>query len=173
MGYWLNEGEYKQVQFLDVKGKKLPILNSATSNQNKAFQTAFQDALNKLKKKKCADLFGDDAVETLQNATYDLDVLSVAGIPSANIGAATDPGSQTVTINLAGPFLFPQQTITLQDGSQATLDWTLSTGLGNTDFRAALLLHELGHLTGKFGPDKDDLKLNQSYTNLVVQNCFR
>ena len=166
---------YMSAQFLDVKGKKLPTLGGkyTTSKQNRVFQTAFQDALNKLKKKPCADLFGEDAAEIFKNATYDLDVVSTLEIPSLFIGAATDAGLQTVTINLGGPFFFPQQTMTLPDGSQATLDWAATMGLSNIDFQAAVLLHELGHLTGKFGPDKDDLDLNKKYTNSVVQNCFR
>jgi len=37
-----------------------------------------------------------------------------------------------------------------------------------------LLLHELGHLVGVFGPDAGpkNQALNQSYTDKVLKDCF-
>ncbi|MCP9496801.1 MAG: hypothetical protein MSG64_20380 [Pyrinomonadaceae bacterium MAG19_C2-C3] len=51
-----------------------------------------------------------------------------------------------------------------------TLDF--GTGLRGADFGALLLLHELGHAVGIFGPDAGNQKLNKKYTDQVIKNCF-
>jgi hypothetical protein len=52
-----------------------------------------------------------------------------------------------------------------------TLDF--GTGLRGAGFDALLLLHELGHQVGVFGSDVDNPKLNRSYTQQVLDACFR
>lgn len=39
-------------------------------------------------------------------------------------------------------------------------------------FRAFIILHELGHQTGKFGPDANP-STNGAYSQAVLDNCYR
>ena len=44
------------------------------------------------------------------------------------------------------------------------------------DFRAMILLHELGHFVGKFGPDRGfpgATQINETNSANVIENCFR
>jgi hypothetical protein len=50
----------------------------------------------------------------------------------------------------------------------------MSHGMRDDDFRALLILHELGHLTGQFGPDTGSTaNLNPIYTDSVKKACFQ
>lgn len=92
-----------------------PTIAFGPKHQNlvEPFKNAFDDALNRLKNKKdCAKLFGglDKALDKLNSATYRLfdkpiertykDGKLVPGV----VGAMTDTPSDTVFINLSGPF---------------------------------------------------------------------
>jgi hypothetical protein len=44
-------------------------------------------------------------------------------------------------------------------------------GLADEDFRAVVLLHELGHLIGKFGAEGTHDKTNQEHTDAVRRHC--
>jgi hypothetical protein len=87
------------------------------------------------------------------------------------VGAAThaDMTPARIFINSEGPFVSQSMVVTGKSGFQ-TID--MGTHLRGPDFGALLLLHELGHVVGKFGPDAHDGKLNRSYTDAVLKNCF-
>ena len=158
-------------------GPSLPGLIGATKGQQKAFKKALEEALRLLESKKhpdCGKLFGGQVgINDLEDATYKEDVIiGIEGTNPEAIPAATDPSSQTVTINILGHFFSQVQTVSDPHTHQPVqIDWGYRTGLTGTDFQALILLHELGHLTGKFGPDKDR-GTNDFYTNKVLEDCF-
>ena len=73
-----------------------------------------------------------------------------------------------ILINSSGPFMHPTMSSTRIGG----LGVDFRFGLQPLDYRALVLLHELGHLTGKFKIDASDSELSATYTRLVRDHCF-
>jgi hypothetical protein len=139
------------------------------------FHEAFAAAIRRLRAPKCAEFYGANAEQQFRAVEYRYEDL---GRPTMNAeGSVKVVGAQTVRgapaavfINSHGPFL--NQSMAVQGTDKwRTLD--LGTGLRGAEFGALLLLHELGHVVGKFGPDAQDSKLNRSYSEQVIQHCFR
>lgn len=84
------------------------------------------------------------------------------------VAAVTLREFRLILINRDGPFLQPQMTGNRIGG----LGVDFRFGLQPHAYRALLLLHELGHLMGKFKPDASDSELATEYTNLVRKGCF-
>ena len=80
------------------------------------------------------------------------------------IAAETRRDLNVVLINEQGPFVRPRMSI---DGIH------FNYGLRDADARSLLLLHELGHLVGRFKPDGDNSELSGMYSRLVWQSCFQ
>ena len=143
------------------------------------FKDAFDEAVDRLKKKKdCAKLFGglQNALNTLNSATYRLfnDPIKTTYkdgkfVPSVT-GAMTASGN-TVFINLAGPF-FNGPDLKISGNRSFKADF--GTGLKGTDLAALLLLHELGHEIGKWGSDAGvgDKDKNLEHTMAAYKACF-
>jgi RHS repeat-associated protein len=164
------------MNFADTKGQLLPTLQGATPKQQNEFTAALKDAMNRLKKKKkCADDLGADAITTLLNANFTMGLpmrYDTHGNPVApydpGIYAATNVPNQTVTINLLGHFFnFFGTSPTGQQGA-----YNMNTGLGQTDFDAFVLLHELGHLNGVLGDDNKDPNLSDQFNEKILKDCF-
>jgi hypothetical protein len=129
----------------------------------------------RLDKEKCANFFGgkEKALATINGAEYRFLPLGAPKVDSKTgavsvVGAATNSAT-SVFINTQGPFL--NQNMFVPGAGLKTLD--LGTGLRGASFDAVLLLHELGHQLGIFGPDKDKPDLNRKYTQQVLDACFR
>ena len=41
------------------------------------------------------------------------------------------------------------------------------------DLRAFVLLHELGHMTGVLGPDRDRPDISGAFNEQIAANCFK
>jgi hypothetical protein len=80
------------------------------------------------------------------------------------VSASTDRDRNIILINSEGPYMNPRLTV---HGIQ------FNYGLADREFRALLLLHELGHLVGKFHHDGNDDALSRAYTRRVMEACFR
>ena len=72
---------------------------------------------------------------------------------------------------MSGPF-FNDPRVEVSGNNFQTFDF--GTGLTGADLGALLLLHELGHLTGKWGKDAGigDKDKNLEHTQDVYKNCF-
>lgn len=134
-----------------------------------------EDLKKRLDKEKCANLFGgkEKALATINGAEYRFLSLGAAKLDSNTgdvrvIGAATNSAT-SVFVNTQGPFL--NQNMFVPGAGLKTLDF--GTGLRGASFDALLLLHELGHQVGIFGSDANDPKLNRSYTQQVLDACFK
>jgi hypothetical protein len=151
-----------------------PVLPTGTPrDRERAFQSAFASAVRRLRAPKCAAFYGPGAEEKFRWVAYRFMPLGAPslgpdGLPRVT-GAATFPGSPpAVFINSQGPFL--SQILFVPGAGLRTLD--MGTGLRGAEFGGLLLLHELGHVVGKFGPDAADSALNRSYTEQVRRRCF-
>ena len=163
--------------YMSTKPKQtIPALDGGSKGQNTAFKDAFKDALKRLKGD-CLTLIGADAIDTMDDATWQVGLIpdsrSASGFAPNAVAAATDTDTQTVTINLIGGFVAPTQTI---DG--VTLDMLASLralvpGASTDDLRAFVLLHETAHLTGALGPDRDNQPLADAFNKKIAQDCFK
>ena len=142
----------------------------------KDFLKALEEAKKRLKKKpNCATLFGKssaDLIKMLDNTEYRVLNLGSPQLDS-NTGDVSVTGAQTndaasVWINEKGPFF--HQNLFIPGKGLTTLDF--KTGFRGKKFGSLLLLHELGHQAGVFGPDAGNQKLNQQYTDAVKKACF-
>ena len=160
-----------------VPGQAVPELPPGTKKEYlKPFRAAFLNAIGRLRAPQCGAFYGEGAQGRLEGASYRFMGL---GKPHLNaqglvtvVGASTfadGPPPAMVFINAEGPFLYQSMLVAGKSGFQ-TVD--MGTGLRGADFGALILLHELGHVVGKFGPDAADSALNRSYTDLVLKNCF-
>ncbi|HKV37416.1 MAG TPA: RHS repeat-associated core domain-containing protein [Pyrinomonadaceae bacterium] len=152
----------------------IPTPVNASSGQIDAFRQAFENARDRIvNNSKCARLFGGrlEAIKALYNNHYgfsDLGRPSVVNGSATVTGAATLP-TRSVAINSSGPFMNQRLYV------QAQMKWVtfnFGTGLTGSNFRALLLLHELGHVRGKFGADAADAALNRAHTQQVQDACF-
>ena len=127
----------------------------------------FTEAAKRLQKPDCGDLFGPKGREVFLSATY---IVISFGKPQLNsdgkfnvISASTDRERNIIMINSEGPYMNPRL---------AVHGVRFNFGLKDREFRALLLLHELGHLAGRFKHDAADPALSRSYTTSVLEACF-
>ena len=80
----------------------------------------------------------------------------------------------TVTINLQGAFFHREFNYFDKNHQAKTAILDFNTGYSGAKLRAVILLHELGHLVGKFGPDggEGNEDKNLGYTKQVLDACF-
>ena len=81
----------------------------------------------------------------------------------------------TFIVNLTGAFFTAQPNafgiVTVAFPSPYSPGVKDTVQMNQMDFQATLILHELGHETGVFGPDTTDT-VNGGYTDQVLENCF-
>ena len=128
----------------------------------------------RLLKDECAKFFGgiEVAMTTINNTEYRFLRRGAPAVNPANgvlgvMGAETK-GPNSVFINTQGPSI-SQNILVPGEGVKS---FGYGTGLRGTEFNTMLLLHELGHQVGIFGPDAKDPKLNAAYTKQVLKACF-
>jgi RHS repeat-associated protein len=139
-----------------------PIDGPLTDEQRGQFNTSFYIAQSLLADPECASHFGDQALGKLRGATYKYGVVFVDNQTletQPNAIAATTVETQTVTINLLNRGFF--------DVGNA-----MNTGLDASNFRAFVLLHELGHLTGTLGDDLTNPNLSDTFNVDIMKDCF-
>lgn len=142
----------------------VPLVANANSNKQNIFKKAFNTAYNLLKSPKCDSAFGTgrpgNALQgLLQNANYVYsNVTSQGPIPSDDV-AVTAPLGNTVTINSGATTNF--------FGTSANGVAVQGDALSLNDFRAFVLLHELGHMVG-FG----NLWDSDSSEQELLKDCF-
>ena len=131
------------------------------------FNTAATSAEKMLDKNMpCADLFGGTAASaksTLESATYIYNAIvneDGTGVLGENYYAVTNPSTKTVTINYTGHFF--------DNGSSK---WNGVT-LNGAETRAFVLLHELGHLTGALGDDRENQTISDNFNRSILRDCF-
>ncbi len=115
------------------------------------------------------------AVSTTEATLYMLEPLA------AGTGAQTN-GAESVFVNMngaffnAGPNANGTVTVTMPNAQGASTSFTFAS---LTDFQSFILLHELGHQLGAFGPDIVDdaangqnAAANGQNSATVLDNCF-
>jgi hypothetical protein len=142
------------------------------------FNAAFQDSINRLNRTNCGTIFGGQAVASaaMYNANYRFlhmggptrDSNGIWGV----VGADTISSIQMVRLNLDGPFANLKNPTLFAPGMPAPMRFNFGTGLSGVKLGAAILLHEAGHLVGKFLPDARSDALQKQYTGGVVKGCF-
>lgn len=146
---------------------------NAPSNATSEFNTGFDEALNRLKNKNCRkalckkgnDLGYDYLVNILKNTTYRI-------APLQGAGADTPPNTTSlVFISSSGPFFTGGTTISIPPAQLGLSSWTTVNLQSPAQMRAFILLHELGHQTGAFGPDQFNF-INGQHSLKVLENCF-
>ncbi len=121
------------------------------------------------KQKSCSKVFGPRAAETLKAAGYRFvpmgrPQLRMFPTPQYSVvNAATIHEQNLILINSEGAFFEPRLAI-----EAAYFNY----GLKDRKLRAFILLHELGHLMGRFEPDADNPALSRKYSDLVRESCF-
>ena len=138
---------------------------------------AIDDATERLERSSCVQLFGSSAVRLLQTADYRLLPLGPphyrGNRPAVRV-AFTVSDRHMVMINLDGPFVNPRLPLLGTTRFFNLIDSRRNGAvvLSDNDFRALILLHELGHLTGTFEPEMGDVDKSRGNTATVMQHCF-
>ena len=160
--------------FLGLTGGVSPTIFGGNRGQKDAVTAGYQEALSRLSNPECASMFNPDggyadALETLVGTSY-----RILDLGKQTTGANT-VDSSNVFINSKGAF-FNQ---TLQDPATGKFTYyDFGTGLTGAAWDALLLLHELGHQTGVFGPDAAGTPgvnpgQNRMNTQSVLDHCFK
>jgi hypothetical protein len=150
--------------------------DSAPNKEQAILEEAKLEALERLKNPECAKVIGAGAGEELTRATYEF--VALGGFSSGPNGVRSVIGMQTFTSPAVGLIGATWSAATVQINTQGPfLDrWS------NVQFRAEMLLHEAGHMTGAFGydnPRNPDGSINHGgrilqkiYNKLVKEKCF-
>lgn len=77
-----------------------------------------------------------------------------------------------VFLNSEGPFSNLRNPRLRAPGMSSSAVFDMGTGLRGSQLGAAMILHETGHVTGKFPPDAHDSRINQQNTEQVLRGCF-
>jgi hypothetical protein len=144
-----------------------------------SIKDGLKEAEKRLDDPDCAALFGgkEKALAALRAARFSYQNLGAARVnpdDSINVvgaATATNTNPPSVYINSYGPFK-NQTILVITPSGVKSQTFDFGSGLRGNDFRALILLHELGHLVGIFGPDANNQALNQEYTNRVKAACF-
>jgi len=164
------------VSLILVSGRLMEAQHSADAAKQLVVE-AVAEAGKRLVKKECSDFFGAGALAALTSAKYRVVSFGQPRFREGKLavaGAATIRETGMVLINLDGPFVNPKL---IAGGVVHRFNSILSPPespvmLTDPDFRALLLLHELGHLLGKFGPDTAATSRSQHYNKAILKHCF-
>ena len=145
--------------------KNRPTLTGTTKNRSATFQSAWGSAWDDLQKSGCASLFGTTATAAslrtkLENANF------VYGTTTAGTEATTNYSTQTVTINDQGNFMNGawNQSVSVPVGTNTYI-------MTADQYRAYILLHELGHLNG-LGTLPDENGYDNYFNHHVIEDCI-
>jgi hypothetical protein len=155
---------------------KTPLGASYTAAQKQALAAGYNSAFQHLDDLPCASLFAigaDNAVAVAQNALQST-TYRLLQLPQGPGAGAQTTGSTDVQINTAGVFFNyttnANSTITVSlpngKGKQKSITFANATAL-----QGFILLHELGHEVGLFGPDTT-AAVNGNFSSAVLSDCF-
>jgi hypothetical protein len=153
----------------------VPAKNLAATRR--ALNRAIADASKRLERPDCAEFFGPGATESLTSAEFKLIDLGAprfqANTPVVT-AARTIRETNTILINIVGPFVTTRLALA---GHYYYFNAIPARSAGpvvlpDTEFRVLILLHELGHLLGKFGPDRKSVERSQKANDAVLHHCF-
>ncbi len=163
-------------QYVDVQ-PNVPAENNYSQNQMQALTAGLNNALQRVgsDSAKCADaLSGNDSYMTTLSASFTLSTTLYRILPlTAGAGAATLDSSDVV-INATGAFFTAAPnangtvTVLMPNAQGVQTQFTFASV---SDFQGFMLLHELGHQLGTFGPDVDPATNGQN-SQVVLDNCF-
>lgn len=161
----------------------LPAGNRYTADQVRALQAGFEDAWNRVTNPDCSGLRTPPSEvfalgggtwylqQTLADTTY-----RIVPFPMRGSTGAQTVDTNNVMINLAGAFFTATPDgnglVTFRIPNPTTPNQTSTFTLGVADFRAFVLLHELGHQAGVFGADTGDPAANGQHSLNVLRDCF-
>jgi RHS repeat-associated protein len=167
---------------MDPGDQPKPPTQKQLDQENKALDEAKKKAEKLVRDKPdCANALGglDAVLSGLRDTEFSFANLGpMIGDPATKaivggIGARTLHNPSRVEINRQGPFMQVQMNNVQNLTGFVTVD--IGTGLTGTNFQALILLHEMGHVTGKFpadgGPDAPP-GLNRAHTQTVRSKCF-
>jgi RHS repeat-associated protein len=161
----------------DVEPPVLPpsLGGKPTPEQRKKFEAAWKEVSKRLNKPDCAKLFGEAGAGAsfFTSAPFTMGTWMDPGTTNLNesVYLFTDPLTATININYVGHFFDIDVKVSVP-GGVVTVRADMGTGLGDKDFRAFTLLHELGHLSGKLGDDGTDPTLADAFNTRIMKDCF-
>jgi hypothetical protein len=152
---------------------------SITDAQQKAFGDAAKNAAKRLvDKRDCLKLIGSEGFAKLQNSKFQFGIIESdtgSGVAGSNTYAAANRSANTVTINVLGFFfsMYTSKKVWSDEGyAMEVFDARVDKRLSVEDNRALILLHEIAHLTGALGDDRNDLELSNKFSNRIAEDCF-
>jgi RHS repeat-associated protein len=159
----------------------VPTLPAGTPpDLTKAFEDSFREFVSRVVKPACGQVFGGTqvALNAMYNSYYAFIDL---GGPKFEDGTWTltgafvshNPSTTTVFLNTRGPFSNLNNPTFIAPGMSSPGVFDLGTGFRGPKLGGVMLLHEAGHVVGKFGKDtgKDKWK-NPKHTAEVLKGCF-
>lgn len=154
---------------------KVPAGGNYTQAQMKALSAGFSSALAHVADLPCASLFAlssDNAVSVADNALFNT-TYRLLQLPQSPGAGAQTVDSTDVQINTAGVFNYATNsngTVTVNLPNRKGKHTSLTFANAET-LQGFILLHELGHEVGLFGPDTT-ASINGNNSNAVLSNCF-
>ncbi len=155
----------------------VPAQNNFSQNQMQALTAGLNNALDRLISGSggCADaLSGNDSYMAALDASFTLAATLYRILPlAADVGATTLDASDVV-INATGAFFTAAPnangtvTVLMPNAQGVQTQFTFASV---SDLQGFLLLHELGHQLGTFGPDVNNA-INSQNSETVLDNCF-
>lgn len=150
------------------------VTSDQLNTANQMLKKAITDAGERLERQNCSELLGVDAAEALK--LTDFRILSL-GAPRLKEGrltvvaARTSEDHRTIVINRDGPFVSRWVLVGGRMRYFSSREAAMKR-LSDGEFRTLVVLHELGHVVGRFGPDAGSVDESQHHTDEVIQYCF-
>jgi hypothetical protein len=136
-------------------------------DDNDLIREGVVEAQKRLEKIGCRHAVGADDATALLTANYRILPMGKPQLLSNGrvrlLNATTIREAQLIIFNEEGSFVNP----TLKSGGVQ-----FNFGMSAVNLRALIILHELGHLIGRFAHDGDDPERSKAYTDLVRGSCF-
>jgi hypothetical protein len=136
-------------------------------DDNEMIRQAVVEAERRLEQPRCRRVLGDEATQALLTANYRVFSLGkpqqVANGKFQLSNATTIRELRLIVVNADGSFINP---------SLKAKGVRFNYGMTPLNLRAMIILHELGHLIGRFAHDADDPVHSKAYTDLIRESCF-
>jgi hypothetical protein len=136
-------------------------------DDNEMIREAVLEAEKRLEQPRCRRVFGDEAPQALLNANYRILPLGKPRLVGNGkfqlMNASTIRDVRLIIVNADGSFINP---------SLEANGVRFNYGMRPVNLRAMIILHELGHLIGRFAHDADDPVRSKAYTDLIRKGCF-
>jgi RHS repeat-associated protein len=157
------------INLTDPSGLKLVVGPLATQEQISAFNAGMAEVLTRLRDSDCKKIFCKkipDPERLLNDKEYRFGPLD-----DVEAGAQVYPNGN-VTLNTNGPYFTAKPFLFVPSHRRDVESRTLVEFPSLEAKRAFLLLHELGHQSGAFGPDQTKF-INGTHSIKVLERCFK